>query len=95
MFEGHTDIRGVNLAKAVTIAPKFVDVYPSDDKKPPVGEKLNKSAVVTLEGLKNLKGIPKEDFIKKLKHSIEPRGGEHIYYCHTSCSWEFRVPNFD
>ena len=50
LFLGQTDLVDVDLAKDVTIKPRNIEVYPNDDSKPDIGSKLNKGALVTLEG---------------------------------------------
>ena len=52
-FEGRTDVLGVNLDELVEINPKLAEVYPerlfpTEESKPIVGQKLNKPAHVIL-----------------------------------------------
>ena len=51
-FFGATDITELNFAHLVTINQKSVEVYPIDTEhnKPPIGQKLNKPALITLFG---------------------------------------------
>ena len=91
-FEGRTDLVGVDLAADVTISPREAEVYPDETRKPPFGEKLNKRLTITLLGMAPRKSsISINDYVKRLKSKIEPHGGEHVFYCSQSHTWEFRV----
>jgi nuclear pore complex protein Nup98-Nup96 len=48
-FPGVINIRNLNLDDIVFIHRKEVIVYPDDDKKPALGEGLNRRAQVTLD----------------------------------------------
>lgn len=48
MWEGDTDIRGIDFSKTVHIVNKSIEVYPDDVEKPALGFGLNKPAVLTL-----------------------------------------------
>ncbi|CAG9314804.1 NUP98_2 [Blepharisma stoltei] len=50
VFEGFTDLRGLDLDKIVNIEKNDVTVYPDDFSKPVVGEGLNKPACITFYG---------------------------------------------
>ena len=63
LFLGPTDLVDVDLANDVTIKPRNIEVYPSDDEKPDIGSKLNKGAIVTLEGgMKPKRGLNAVDY---------------------------------
>ena len=51
-FLGETDVRGLDLESIVEFNNREVIVYKDDSEKPPVGEGLNKAAVVTLLNIK-------------------------------------------
>ncbi|KAE8795609.1 Nuclear pore complex protein Nup98 [Hordeum vulgare] len=51
-FLGETDVRGLDLESIVEFNNREVIVYKDDSKKPPVGEGLNKAALVTLLNIK-------------------------------------------
>lgn len=48
-FPDSFDIYGLNLDEIVHFRHKEVIIYPDDDKKPPVGDGLNRRAQVTLD----------------------------------------------
>lgn len=53
-WEGYTDLTGVNLDIAVHIRHENAEVYPDDsfrETKPQRGQKLNKTAIITLESM--------------------------------------------
>lgn len=94
-WEGETDLTQVDLAEVVTISHKAFEVY--DDKmilkKPQVGEKLNKEAVVTLFNfnLRKAKTLEEaEEFLIKQMKKNECLG-EHIRYDIDQQQWTFRM----
>jgi Nucleoporin autopeptidase len=53
-WEGSVDVRGANLDDVVAIETKDVSVYQKDEEegtKPEIGTKLNRPAVITLDGV--------------------------------------------
>jgi len=46
-----TDLIGVNIDDLVFIEHKQAEVYPDASKKPNVGQKLNKRAIITLNDI--------------------------------------------
>mmetsp|Transcript_38776 Transcript_38776/g.28667 ORF Transcript_38776/g.28667 Transcript_38776/m.28667 type:complete len:140 (+) Transcript_38776:481-900(+) len=94
-FAGKTDISGLDLGDLVTIEKQFVEVYQdSRHRKPRVGEKLNKQAVITLRQVKCRAGedpLKKED---KLRQVIEKSNGQHISYDAVKEEWKFKVEHF-
>jgi hypothetical protein len=74
IFDGETDILGLNLDNLVTIKSKCIEVYPEDKDKPPLGEKLNKPAIMHLYKVMNKKDQHhqrKEEVIMKMKKQTE------------------------
>jgi nuclear pore complex protein Nup98-Nup96 len=76
-----TDLTEVDLGDIVTITNRNAEVY--DDKriatkKPPVGEKLNKRAMITLYNIKPRQGETAEEKVQRLKESFDPK--EVRYY---------------
>lgn len=54
-WTGKTDLTGVDLADTITIRPKEAEVYDDErhiHSKPAVGQKLNKTAIITLNNFK-------------------------------------------
>ena len=77
-FLDFTDIRRLNLDKIISLDKGSVEIYPSDTEKPPIGQGLNKKALVTLYkiGLRT-KGNTSR-YLEKFKSKIESIGGEFI-----------------
>jgi len=55
-FEGKTDLVGVDLSKQLVIQKGEIVVYPDEDDKHPVGQKLNKPALLTMNMMKPKEG---------------------------------------
>lgn len=51
LFPGPIDLTGIDLDAVVHIRRREVVVYPDDEKKPPVGQGLNKRAEICLESI--------------------------------------------
>jgi len=69
-FDGETDLTDVDLAKIVTIEQGSAEVYADEDPttvKPPIGQKLNKPAVITLYNMDLKKKTNHEDKVKAFK----------------------------
>mmetsp|Transcript_12854 Transcript_12854/g.18780 ORF Transcript_12854/g.18780 Transcript_12854/m.18780 type:complete len:834 (+) Transcript_12854:20-2521(+) len=94
VFEGETDLEGLNLDEVVEIAQNSVELYSDDSKKPPVGQGLNKPAIVHLYNCKYKKPIPSEIFKQKLKEVCEKNDTEFIDWSSETLEWVFRVKNF-
>ncbi|CDW77103.1 UNKNOWN [Stylonychia lemnae] len=95
MFEGPTDLSEVDLGDLVTIKHKSAEVY--DDrrhKKPEIGQKLNKKALITLFKFNVKKGKSQDEKNELLKQKIEAKGGEHMFYDMDKEIWQFRVYHF-
>lgn len=69
-FEGRVDLRSVNLDTTVIIKHQSAEVYPDDVfndlNKPIVGEKLNRTALITLYDISPPRGLEIHKFVKKL-----------------------------
>ena len=81
---------------------KEVQVYPDDDKKPPVGSGLNKRAIVHLEGnwpvdkttreiVTDPDRISKMGYVNKLKRSTAKIGAAFIDYLPENGTCVFQV----
>ena len=63
LFLDPTDLVDVDLANDVTIKPRNIEVYPNDEIKPDIGSKLNKGAIMILEGgMKPKRGLNAVDY---------------------------------
>uniref|UniRef100_A0ACD5VSI5 Uncharacterized protein n=1 Tax=Avena sativa TaxID=4498 RepID=A0ACD5VSI5_AVESA len=102
-FLGETDVRGLDLESIVEFNNREVIVYKDDSQKPPVGEGLNKAAVVTLLNIKceNRKtGVqytegPRVDKYKEiLVKKAEEQGVEFISFDPVKGEWKFKVKHF-
>jgi hypothetical protein len=99
-----TDVRGLDIDNLVILRPKEVIVYPDQERKPPIGEELNKPAIITLyncwprnkETGKILKDPEKlKLFEEKLKQTTKKKiGGRFISYNPENGEWCFRVEHF-
>lgn len=98
-WEGAVDVRDLNLDTLVVIddCPQSASVYTQEEKngtKPPVGTKLNRPAIITLENVFPPEGIPKEKFEKRVAKSTKRNNAELISYDSSSGRWSFRVLHF-
>lgn len=102
-FLGETDIRGLDLESIVEFNNREVIVYKDDSKKPPVGEGLNKAAVVTLLNIKCVnrktgdqytEGPRVDKYRDMLVKKAEEQGAEFISFDASKGEWKFRVKHF-
>jgi len=93
IFDGATDISGVDIDGTIEILKGEIIVYPDDNKKDVIGEKLNKAATIHL-----YKCFPKkrnnEKFIAKLKAASNKQDAEFISYDEQTGEWVFKVKHF-
>jgi hypothetical protein len=68
---GQTDVRGLDIEQNVRLEPLEVFVYEDPQKKPDQGEKLNKTAEITFEGL---------DQNERIRKKIEKSGSSASEY---------------
>ncbi|XP_042901697.1 nuclear pore complex protein Nup98-Nup96 isoform X1 [Parasteatoda tepidariorum] len=105
MFPGVTNVADLNLDEIVCFQKKEITVYPDDDKKPPVGEELNKRAEVTLDGvwpidktthtlIKDSDRLEKMGYKEKIRNSTTKLGAKFIDYIPDTGSWIFEVEHF-
>ena len=64
------------------------------DCYPEVGKKLNKPAIITLNGIKPRAGQSGVEKERKLQEKINQEGGEHISYDKETFVWTFKVNHF-
>lgn len=96
-WEGAVDVRGANLDRIVVIEPKSVSVYTDEEdegRKPEVGTKLNRSAVLTLENVFPPDPSAPEKFAKKVARQTVKMDAELISYLPSTGEWILRVQHF-
>jgi nuclear pore complex protein Nup98-Nup96 len=104
-FPGVTNIRNMNFDEIVFFRRKEVIVYPDDDKKPQLGDGLNRRAQVTLdkvwpvdktkqEAIKSPEKLAQLNYEDKLQKACIKLGARFIEYRAETGSWVFRVDHF-
>ncbi|KAL3918991.1 MAG: hypothetical protein SGILL_003976, partial [Bacillariaceae sp.] len=99
-WEGAVDVRGANLNKIVLIEPGSVSVYEEEEqlgRKPEVGSKLNRPAVLTLEKIFPAEGASAaaiEKFCNKVARKTKKMDAEFIDYDPSTGEWKLRVHHF-
>jgi len=96
-WEGAVDVRGANLDRIIAIEPKSVSIYSEEEeegRKPEVGTKLNRSAVLTLENVFPPDPSAPEKFVKKVTRQTMKMDAELISYDPSSGEWILRVQHF-
>jgi len=100
-FPGETDCLGLDLERLVRMEVGEVLVYPETGFKPPVGEGLNKPAVVTMHqcyppNSGRMLQDPKaqERYKRKIKQMTEEKQATFIDYDCITGVWEFSVDHF-
>lgn len=98
-WEGAVDVRNTNLDEVVEIESKSVSVYSlaeAENNKPAPGTKLNRPAILTLEGV-----FPPENteesaakMAKKVGRSTARMGADLIDYDPSTGIWVLRVAHF-
>jgi len=92
------DLTDLDLADLVTIVWRSAEVYDDDkhkDYKHPVGEKINRPALIKLRDMKPKKNQTSSDYEERLKSHIDATdGGHHMSYDGEKFTWEFRVDHF-
>jgi len=92
LWPGETDITGVDFKSIVTIGFGEVSVYNDDDRvpKPPVGTKLNRPAIVTLERIFSPEGIASSRYENQLQQSLTDVGASQLFYSASEGLWSFK-----
>jgi hypothetical protein len=93
LFLGLTNIIGVDLEATVKFVRGGFTVYPSGSR-PPVGQGLNKPAIVTLQKMLPKRGASMADFEAKMMHMIARLNATQIDYDRNTGTWIFKVPHF-
>ncbi|XP_006032139.1 nuclear pore complex protein Nup98-Nup96 isoform X2 [Alligator sinensis] len=104
-FEGEVNLTNLNLDEIVHIRRKEVIVYPDDERKPPVGEGLNRRAEVTLDGvwptdktsrclIKSPERLTDMNYEGRLEAVSRKQGAQFKEYRPETGSWVFKVAHF-
>ncbi|NXX51457.1 NUP98 protein, partial [Tricholaema leucomelas] len=104
-FEGEVNLTNLNLDEIVHIRRKEVIVYPDDEKKPPVGEGLNRRAEVTLDGvwptdkssrclIQSPQRLGELNYEGRLEAVSRRQGARFKEYRPETGSWVFQVAHF-
>ncbi|NXF89899.1 NUP98 protein, partial [Eubucco bourcierii] len=104
-FEGEVNLTNLNLDEIVHIRRKEVIVYPDDEKKPPIGEGLNRRAEVTLDGvwptdkssrclIKSPERLGELNYEGRLEAVSRRQGARFKEYRPETGSWVFQVAHF-
>ena len=97
-FLGKTDVTGCDLAELIEITRGSCEVYDEQhkDSKPPVGQKLNRPATITLLQVRPKAKETGEQREAKLRKALDANGGgaEHLSYDAERFIWQFKVPHF-
>jgi nuclear pore complex protein Nup98-Nup96 len=93
------DVRGLDVDKSINIVSQSVEVYLLEEEagtKPPVGSKLNKPAVITVEGIYPDSDDAESKEKKKLqiRRKTQKMGVQFISYDVSTGIWKFRVQHF-
>ncbi|XP_014482996.1 PREDICTED: nuclear pore complex protein Nup98-Nup96 isoform X2 [Dinoponera quadriceps] len=104
-FPDSFDVYGLNLDEIVHFRHKEVIIYPDDDKKPPVGEDLNRKAQVTLdkvwphdkslhEPITDPQRLAAMNYEGKLRRVSAKHDTRFLEYRPETGSWVFKVDHF-
>ncbi|CAL1373740.1 unnamed protein product [Linum trigynum] len=102
-FLGETDVRGLDLDSLVQFNTREVIVYMDEEKKPPVGQGLNKPAEVTLLNIRYVDKATKQvltegpralKYSEQLKRKTKEQGAEFVSYDAPKGEWKFKVEHF-
>ncbi|XP_014603478.1 PREDICTED: nuclear pore complex protein Nup98-Nup96 [Polistes canadensis] len=104
-FPDSFDIYGLNLDEIVHFRHKEVIIYPDDEKKPPIGQGLNRKAQVTLEKvwphdktrhepITDPHRIAAMNYEEKLRKVSAKHDTKFLEYRPETGSWVFKVDHF-
>lgn len=101
-WEGAVDVRGADLDRIVEIDQSVASMYEKDEeenRKPAVGSKLNRQAIITLYSVFPKQGPSasddvKDKFAEKVKSSTKKMGAQFISYDKRDGEWKMRVQHF-
>ncbi|XP_058084289.1 nuclear pore complex protein NUP98A-like isoform X3 [Magnolia sinica] len=102
-FLGVTDVRRLDLESLIQFNNREVIVYMDENKKPPIGQGLNKPAEVTLLNIKCInkktgeqytEGPKVEKYKEMLMKKTQDQGAQFISYDPVKGEWKFNVDHF-
>uniref|UniRef100_A0A6P7G4Y7 Nuclear pore complex protein Nup98-Nup96 n=1 Tax=Diabrotica virgifera virgifera TaxID=50390 RepID=A0A6P7G4Y7_DIAVI len=104
-FPEEMDVSGLNLDEFVHFRYREINIYPDDDKKPPIGQGLNRKAQVTLDNVypkrpgsntlvKDINELQLMNFSEKLRKVTENKDAKFVDYRPETGSWVFKVDHF-
>jgi nuclear pore complex protein Nup98-Nup96 len=102
-WEGAVDVRGADLDRIAEIDQSTASMYMRDEqenKKPPVGSKLNRPAILTLLNVFPKNGGADSDeetkakFSRRVETSTSKMGAQFVSYDSSSGEWKMRVQHF-
>ncbi|KAJ2942300.1 hypothetical protein O0L34_g15846 [Tuta absoluta] len=104
-YDCEIDVAGLDLDTLVHFLNKEVTIYPDDSDKPPVGQGLNRRAIVTLDRIWPRDKTEKRpitdperllamDYEGKLRRVCDKHDTKFIEYRPQTGSWVFRVEHF-
>ena len=104
-FPDSFDVYGLNLDEIVHFRHKEVIIYPDDDKKPPIGQGLNRRAQVTLdrvwpqdksrhEAITDPNRLQEMNYEGKLRRVSAKHDTRFLEYRPETGSWVFKVDHF-
>ncbi|KAB0799791.1 hypothetical protein PPYR_07671 [Photinus pyralis] len=104
-FPDAMDVSNLNLDEIVDIDHRDITVYADDDKKPPIGQGLNRRAQITMENVwprdkhtqkpvYNVEEIAKTNFIDRLRLLSKKQNTTFLDYRPETGTWKFTVDHF-
>ncbi|EDW77288.1 uncharacterized protein Dwil_GK18166 [Drosophila willistoni] len=104
-FGEEIDVAGLNLDEIVHFNRREICMYPNDANKPPVGQGLNRSCQVTLDGIwprcknshldiKDPRRIIEMNFERRLRRCNAESDARFLEYRPETGSWVFQVKHF-
>ena len=96
-WEGAVDVRGADLDRVVVIENKSVSIYSEEEeegRKPAVGTKLNRPAILTMENVFPPDPSATEKFVNKVARQTKKMDAELISYDPSTGEWILRVKHF-
>ncbi|CAG9854284.1 unnamed protein product [Phyllotreta striolata] len=104
-FPDEMDVYGLNIDELVHFRYREINVYPDDEKKPPVGQGLNRKAQVTLDNVypkqsnshalvTDVNELLKINFAEKLRRITMNKNAKFVDYRPETGSWVFKVEHF-
>eukprot|EP00455_Lapot_gusevi_P045559 TRINITY_DN5851_c0_g1_i1.p1 TRINITY_DN5851_c0_g1~~TRINITY_DN5851_c0_g1_i1.p1 ORF type:complete len:201 (-),score=67.57 TRINITY_DN5851_c0_g1_i1:375-887(-) len=104
-FLGNIDVSEVDLDASIHFEPRSVDVYPDERVKPPVGEKLNRPALIVLkdcwpvnpqtrqrQATKDARLL--QHYEDKLRQACAKQSSQFVKYDSVAGEWHFQVEHF-